>query len=121
MPPMATLPTPADRIVLYGAEGCHLCETARAVVAAHLASRADAGRPVAGLVDVDIHSDDRLAHAFLETIPVLSAGSARLELATSASRIRAFLDAALDGPETGGGSRVRDEPHDSPAPGGSAR
>ena len=45
MRPMVIPPPPADRIVLYGAEGCHLCEAARAVVVAHLASRADAGRP----------------------------------------------------------------------------
>ena len=94
---MVIPPPPADRIVLYGAEGCHLCEAARAVVVAHLASRADAGRPVVSLVDVDIHADDRLARAFIETIPVLAAGDVRLELATSPSRIRAFLDAALDG------------------------
>lgn len=118
---MATLPPPADRIVLYGAEGCHLCETARAVVVAHLASRADAGRLVAALVDVDIHSDDRLARAFLETIPVLEAGGARLELATSVSRIRAFLDAALDAPGAGDGIHAGGEPHDSLAPGGTGR
>ncbi|MCU0506447.1 MAG: glutaredoxin family protein [Chloroflexi bacterium] len=93
---MVTPPMPSERIVLYGAEGCHLCESAREVVVAHLRARAAAGRPVAGLVDVDIHSDDRLLRAFLETIPVLAAGDARLELATSPSKIRSFLDAALD-------------------------
>jgi hypothetical protein len=96
MRPMVIPPPPADRVVLYGAEGCHLCETAREVVVAHLASRTASGRPVAGLVEVDIHSDVRLARAFLETIPVLEAGAMRLELATSPSRIRVFLDAALD-------------------------
>jgi hypothetical protein len=121
MPPMATSPPPADRIVLYGAAGCHLCETARAIVESHLASRADAGRSVADLVDVDIHSDDRLARAFLETIPVLEAGGARLELATGASRIRAFLDAALDAPGAGGGVPASETPHRSPAPRGSDR
>jgi hypothetical protein len=120
MPPMAIPPPPADRIVLYGADGCHLCETAREVVVAHLASRAATGRPVQDLVDVDIHADDRLARAFLETIPVLAARGTRLELATSASRIRAFLDAALDEPGTatssgtGAGAVTRD------APGGAA-
>ncbi len=118
---MAIPPPPAARIVLYGAAGCHLCETARAVVEAHLASRADAGRPVADLVDVDIHSDDRLARAFLEAIPVLEAGGARLELATGASRIRTFLDGALDAPRAGVGVRTGQTPHGSPTPGGSGR
>jgi hypothetical protein len=121
MPPMAIPPPPADRIVLYGAAGCHLCETARAIVESHLASRADVGRSVADLVDVDIHSDDRIARAFLETIPVLEAGGARLELATGASRIRAFLDAALDAPGAGAGVRVGDTPHDTFPPGGPGR
>jgi len=117
---MAIPPPPADRIVLYGADGCHLCETAREVVVAHLASRAAAGRPVADLADVDIQSDERLARAFLETIPVLAAGGTRLELATSPARIRAFLDTALDEPGaatpsgTGAGTVTRD------APGGAA-
>ena len=118
---MAIPPPPTDRIVLYGAEGCHLCETTRAVVVAHLASRADAGRPVANLVDVDIHSDDRLAGAFLETIPVLATGGARLELATGASRIRAFLDAALDAPRAGPGVREGGTPHGTVPPGGPGR
>jgi hypothetical protein len=97
MPPMVTQPAPSRRIVLYGAEGCHLCESARAVVVAHLAARASAGRARAELVEVDIHDDDRLLRAFLERIPVLVAGDARLDLATSPARIRAFLDAALAG------------------------
>ena len=102
---MTLPPPPADRIVLYGRDGCHLCETARAVVVAHLASRADAGRPVAELLDVDIHGDERLARAFLETIPVIAAGGSLLELATSPTRIRSFLDAALDAPAVGGSGR----------------
>ncbi len=95
MPPMPA-PTPTLRVVLYGAEGCHLCEDARAVVVAHLASRAAAGAVSAPLEDVDIHTDETLTRAFMETIPVIEVGGALLELATSAARLRAFLDAALD-------------------------
>ena len=86
----------ASVVVLYGAPGCHLCEDARAVVDGHLAARRAAGRPAPPVAERDIHADDRLLRAFAETIPVLEVGAARLELATSPARIRAFLDAALD-------------------------
>ncbi len=96
MPPMGIDPPPVGVIVLYGAEGCHLCDGAREVARGHLTARAAAGRSAPDLVDVDIHADDRLLRRFMETIPVLVAGGRRLELATSPARIRAFLDAALD-------------------------
>ena len=90
---------PPGRIVLYGADGCHLCEDARAVVVAHLDARRAAGLPGAGLDEVDIHLDEGLTRMFMETIPVLAAGDSLLPLATSPARIRAFLDAELDGPQ----------------------
>jgi hypothetical protein len=37
-----------------------------------------------------------MLRAFMETIPVVEVGAARLELATSPAGIRAFLDAVLD-------------------------
>ncbi len=89
---------PFGRVVLYGADGCHLCEDARAVVVAHLEARRAAGLPGADLDEVDIHLDEGLTRMFMETIPVLAAGDSLLPLATSPARIRAFLDAALDGP-----------------------
>ena len=92
----ATQPPPDQRVVLYGAKGCHLCETARGVVVDHLAARRAVGAAAPNLTEVDIHSDARHERAFLETIPVLEFGDARLDLATSPSRIRAFLDAAID-------------------------
>lgn len=89
---------PPGRVVLYGGEGCHLCEDAHAVVVAHLDARRAAGRPGAELVVMDIHRDEGLTRLFMETIPVLAAGDSLLPLATSPARIRAFLDAALDAP-----------------------
>ena len=93
-------PTPPVRVVLYGAEGCHLCEDARAVIISHLASLAASGAASAFLEVVDIHADEALTRAFMETIPVIEAGGERLELATSPARIRAFLDTALNGVRT---------------------
>ena len=87
-------PAPAT-VVLYGAPGCHLCEAARATVDAHLAARVAQGLQAPPVSERDIHADDRLLRAFVESIPVIEVGSARLELATSPTRIRAFLDAAL--------------------------
>jgi hypothetical protein len=95
--PAMSRPDPAPAaVVLYRAPGCHLCEDARAVVDAHLAARRSAGRSAPPVVERDIHADDTLLRAFVETIPVVEVGSLRLELATSPARVRAFLDAALD-------------------------
>jgi len=111
----------ATAVVLYGAPGCHLCEDARAVVDAHLAARRSDGRSAPPVVERDIHADDRLLRAFVETIPVLEVGSTRLELATSPARVRAFLDAALDttpeGGDVDGASRTRHEARDEAGPG----
>lgn len=52
--------------MLYGRDGCHLCDEAREVV---LPLVRDAGDVL--LEDVDIDSDDRLLARFLERIPVL--------------------------------------------------
>jgi hypothetical protein len=101
MPAMSRPDATATAVVLYGAPGCHLCEGARAAVDAHLDARRSRGRAAPPVIERDIHADDRLLRAFMETIPVVEIGSARLELATSPARIRAFLDAALDaGPST---------------------
>jgi hypothetical protein len=96
MPAMSRPHPAATVVVLYGAPGCHLCEDARAVIDALLAARRSGGRTAPPVVERDIHADDGLTRAFLETIPVVEVGSARLELATSPARLRAFLDAALD-------------------------
>jgi hypothetical protein len=98
MPAMSRPAPAATAVVLYGAPGCHLCEDARAVVDAHLAARRSDGRSAPPVVERDIHADDRLLRAFVETIPVVEVGRARLELATSPARLRAFLDATLDAP-----------------------
>ncbi len=53
-------------VTLYGREGCHLCDDARAVLA-----------PLSlelgfELAEVDIEDDDALLKAYLERIPVIS-------------------------------------------------
>jgi glutaredoxin len=53
-------------VVLYGREGCCLCDDARAVL-----ERVRARHPFA-LVERDIDADDGLLRAYLERIPVVT-------------------------------------------------
>jgi len=85
-----------DTLLLYGREGCHLCDDAHEVLTALLERRSGAGlaAPAIRVVDID---DDAAAHdAFHATIPVIAWGDRRLELATSAGAIGRFLEEALD-------------------------
>jgi hypothetical protein len=92
--PAAEAATSVPDLVLYGRDGCHLCDEARDIVTALLAERDGAGRPTLTLVERDITTNDAWERAFLTTIPVLELGDRRLELATSASRIRRFIEQA---------------------------
>ncbi|HET9614534.1 MAG TPA: glutaredoxin family protein [Candidatus Limnocylindrales bacterium] len=92
---MADLPVP--ELILYTRPGCHLCEDAAAIVQSLLEERAGRGRRTAALRERDITTDREWERSFLTTIPVLELGRRRLELATSPSKIRSFLDEALDG------------------------
>jgi glutaredoxin len=53
-------------VTLYGREGCHLCDDARAVL-----ERIRLDRPFA-LEEVDIESDPALHARYLERIPVIA-------------------------------------------------
>src|SRR5262249_47347559 len=53
-------------VTLYGRDGCHLCDDARAALA-----RVQATTPFE-LVEVDIESDDELHRRYLERIPVIA-------------------------------------------------
>ncbi len=52
-------------VVLYGRDGCHLCDDARTVL-----ERVRAEVPFE-LVERDIEADERLLRAYLERIPVV--------------------------------------------------
>jgi len=90
--PAAEAAIPLPDLFLYGRAGCHLCDEARTIVAALLAERVLAGRPTPTLVERDVTTDATWERDFLATIPVLELGGRRLELATSPSRIRRFLE-----------------------------
>ncbi len=54
----------AARVVLYARTGCHLCATARAVVAEVCTQTGD------DWVEIDIDADPQLVAAFTEQVPV---------------------------------------------------
>jgi glutaredoxin len=57
--------SPAE-VVLYGRDGCCLCDDARVIL-----ERVRATQPFA-LTEVDIDGDERLLRAYLERIPVVT-------------------------------------------------
>jgi glutaredoxin len=73
-------------VVLYGREGCCLCDEAR-----ELLSRART-RHEFELVERDIDSDDRLRSAYLERIPVIAIdGTEALELVIDEAELDRLL------------------------------
>jgi hypothetical protein len=89
--------TPLPDLVLYSRPGCDLCDEARALAQSLLEDRAARGRRTAAIRERDITTNPEWERAFGDRIPVLELGGRRLELAISASKLRAFLDKALDG------------------------
>jgi glutaredoxin len=79
---------PADVVTLYGRPGCHLCDEARAGLAAML----DAGVSFE-LREVDIEGDDELHRRLLELIPVIEVNGTRVsELIFERDAVVARLD-----------------------------
>jgi hypothetical protein len=93
-----TTPLPdVPQLVLYGREGCHLCEQAHEALDIVLAQRAAAGLPVPQVTVRDIDVDDELHRRYMVTIPVVAIAGRELELVTSAAKIRRLLAETLDG------------------------
>jgi hypothetical protein len=93
--------TPLPDLILYGRPGCSLCDEARTLLHALLHERAQNGLPTPTMIELDIEVDDDLQRAFLANIPVVELGGRRLELATSAAKLRRLLTDVLDGsPQT---------------------
>ena len=81
-------------VVLYGREGCHLCEDALAVI------ERVARRVTFSLEQRDIDGDDRLLSRYLERIPVVTIdGRERFELFVDEDA----LEQALRKPKRGRG------------------
>ena len=87
---------PLPDLVLYGRPGCDLCDEANEVLTALLDERRRNGRPAPSLLVRDIESDPVWLQAYSATIPVVELGDRRLELVTSATRLRRLLTDVLD-------------------------
>ena len=88
--------TPLPDLVLYGRPGCGLCDEARTLVNDLLDARRLAGLATPSLVERDIEGDPALERAYFASIPVVELGDRRLELATSATKLRRLLTEVLD-------------------------
>jgi glutaredoxin len=76
-------------VTLYGREGCHLCDDARAVL-----ERVRAEEPFE-LVERDIEADDDLLRRYLERIPVVALDGRELfDLFVDERALRAALSSA---------------------------
>jgi hypothetical protein len=91
---------PLPDLILYGRAACGLCAEARELVVAMLADRAARGLPTPALVERDIDADPDWQRAFFASIPVVELGGRRLEIATSAAKLRRLLAEQLDGVPT---------------------
>jgi hypothetical protein len=89
--------TPLPDLILYTRAGCGLCDEARALLQSLLEDRAARGARTAAIRERDITTSPDWERAFFDRIPVVELGGRRLELATSAAKLRRFLDEALDG------------------------
>jgi Glutaredoxin-like domain (DUF836) len=91
---MADAPLPD--LILFGRPDCALCDEARDLIHALLEERSRAGRSTPRLREVDIETDPALERALFATIPVVELSDRRLELATSAAKLRRLLANVLD-------------------------
>ena len=87
---------PLPDLVLYGRPSCGLCDETRTILLALQEQRARAGLAVPILVERDIETDPAWERAFFSAIPVVELGGRRLELATSAAKLRRLLTDVLD-------------------------
>jgi glutaredoxin-like protein DUF836 len=88
--------TPLPDLILYTRPGCGLCDGARDIVLDLLAQRALAGQRVPEYVERDIETDPAWQREYSSAIPVVELGPRRLDLATSAAKLRRLLAEVLD-------------------------
>ncbi len=88
---------PLPDLILYGRPGCGLCDEARTLVDDLLATRRQAGLAAPRVVERNIETDPGWERAYFASIPVVELGGRRVELATSAAKVRRLLIDVLDG------------------------
>ena len=87
---------PLPDLFLYSRPGCGLCDETRSILSALLDERQRAGLVTPDLQERDIETDPAWQHAFRTSIPVVELGDRRLELATSAAKLRRLMADVLD-------------------------
>lgn len=100
--PSRTMPAemslvPLPDLILYSRPGCGLCDETRMLVDDILAARRQAGLTTPLVVERNIETDPGWERAYFASIPVVELGDRRVELATSAARVRRLLIDVLDG------------------------
>ena len=88
--------TPLPDLILYGRPGCGLCDETRSLLRELLTARRAAGLAAPALVERDIETDPEWERAYFASIPVVELAERRLELATSAAKVRRLLTDVLD-------------------------
>jgi hypothetical protein len=87
---------PLPDLVLYSRPGCGLCDETREVLQGLLEDRAARGQALAHFHERDIETDEALQRELFDRIPVVELRGRRLDLATSAAKLRRFLADGLD-------------------------
>ena len=87
---------PSPTIVLYSKADCEPCIETRELLTMLVAERRHEGAPLPTVVIRDIATDPTWAHRYGSEVPVVEIGDRRLPFATSALRLRRFLDEALE-------------------------
>jgi Glutaredoxin-like domain (DUF836) len=87
---------PVPDLVLYSRPACDLCDEARRILKGLLAERAGFSMPTPRLIERDIDTDPDWQRAYFTSIPVVEFAGRRIELATSAAKLRALLHDVLD-------------------------
>jgi hypothetical protein len=82
-------------LIVYRRPSCRLCDDAEVLLRDELALRARAGQVTASVRKVDITDDPGLESHYGRRIPVFAVGDDELQLVTSASQVREFLNRAL--------------------------
>jgi hypothetical protein len=88
--------TPLPDLILYTGASCELCAETRVLLDDLLDARRASGLAAPTVVERDIAADPSWEQAFFASIPVVELGGRRLELATSAARLRRLLADVLD-------------------------
>ena len=86
---------PLPDLVLYARAGCALCDEAREAIELTLADRRGRGLPVPVLVERDIEADPELHRRYLERIPVVELGTARIQVVVTVGKLRRFFAEVL--------------------------